>query len=116
MGKVYVKFPKTGLGNMMLVWARGVVFARLNDLDYVTSSWWGLRWGALLRQEQRKRLYWGYFKETSWQKRISLFISLVLSKKIFEPTVNKIVTRNSTKSIYIFNKVIRRYSNIQNEI
>lgn len=106
MKRVYVKFPKTGLGNMMLVWARGLVFARLNNIDYVTTSWWGLRWGALLRQEQRNRLYWGYFKETSWTKRISLFFSLLLSKKIFEPTVNKIETRNSINTVYVFNKVI----------
>ena len=54
MQKVYIKFPKTGLGNMLLVWARGVAFAKLNNLSYGTSSWWGLRWGALIRREQKK--------------------------------------------------------------
>ena len=61
--KVYVDFPKVGLGNMLLVWARAVVFCKLNNLDLTTSSWWGLRWGALLRRESKKRLYYQYLIE-----------------------------------------------------
>lgn len=106
MPQVYIKFPKTGLGNLLLVWARGVVFAKMNDLHYDTSSWWGLRWGALLRREQKKRLYWGYFNETSFLKQIQLLLKYRFGKTIIEPPL-QIVSGNMNKDdLYVFNKVI----------
>ena len=107
MPKVYIKFPKTGLGNMMLVWARGIVFAKINNIPVVTSSWWGLRWGALIRREQRKRLYWGYFKESSFFKRIITKAKSNRRKVKYEPVIQKMDADELCQNdLYVFNKVI----------
>lgn len=107
---VYVKFPKTGLGNMLLPWARGVVFARLNNFELVTSSWFDLRWGALFRREQRSRLYWRYFKETPIAKRLLVRFNLNFKKIVIEPTIEKLRGDLSCgNTIYLFNKIIADY-------
>ena len=62
--KVFVQFPRTGLGNMMLIWARGVVLSKANNIPLICSLWYGIRLGPILRNEPKKRFYWGYFKET----------------------------------------------------
>src|ERR1019366_1638433 len=90
MGKVYVKFPKTGLGNLMLVWARACVFAHLNNLPLVTSSWWGFRPGAWIRNERKKRLYWGYFKESSFSERMKMRWYQMIHPVVHEPAVKKL--------------------------
>lgn len=106
MAKVYVKFPKTGLGNMMLVWARGLVFARINNIEEVTSSWWGLHWGALLRREKKNRLYWKYFIETPLWKRLAFKVYVILFRVEYDPPINK-CKQLTDKKIFIFNKVVR---------
>src|SRR4051812_47874626 len=87
---VYVKFPKTGLGNMLLVWARALIFAKLNHMELQTSSWWGFRWGAFLRREQKKRLYWRYFWETSLRMQIVTSFSLRFKNVIVEPAIEEV--------------------------
>jgi hypothetical protein len=107
MPKVYIKFPKTGLGNMMLVWARGIVFAKINNIPVVTSSWWGLHWGALIRREQRNRLYWGYFKETPLLKQFAVKWYTNKNKIVYEPVVQKVDDDYLNQHhLFIFNKVI----------
>lgn len=90
MAKVYVKFPKAGLGNLMLVWAKGFVFAKINDLELITSSWWGIRWGPIFRREKKKRFYRNYFRETPLAKRV--FFNFFIKKKTVchEPLISKI--------------------------
>jgi hypothetical protein len=98
-GKVYVRFPKTGLGNMLLVWANALVFAEINGLELITGSWWGIRPGAFLRRERKKRIYHYYFKETGL---------LLLTRKIERnPVVEKIAPgKSSLNNIYLFDKAI----------
>jgi hypothetical protein len=104
---VYIRFPKTGLGNMLLVWARGAVFANLNNLPYYTSSWWGVRWGALLRRERNKRYYAGYFKETSFLKRVWLSYGFQPGKVYAEPPVQGMIRDViEKKTLFVFNRVI----------
>ncbi|MBK8712939.1 MAG: alpha-1,2-fucosyltransferase [Niastella sp.] len=98
--------PKTGLGNKLLVWAKGMVFSKLNGLPLVTSAWWGLQWGALLRRENKSRLYMGYFKETSFAQRLLVKFQLLFYKNIGEPKVDLYENDNHTKTIFLFNKVI----------
>jgi hypothetical protein len=105
MQKVYIKFPKTGLGNMMLVWARGVVFAHLNNLPYTTSSWRGLRLGALIRWEKKKRLYLGYFIETPYLKKFQIGYKYWFAKVQIEPPV-QIISKNNTADLFVFKEVI----------
>jgi hypothetical protein len=101
--RVYVDFPKVGLGNMLLVWARAVVFCKINNLDYTTASWWGLRWGALLRKETKKRLYFQYFIESSFFSRVvcnlkKIFFSFTKNPELKISSVQK-------KDFFIFDKV-----------
>jgi hypothetical protein len=83
--KVYVKFPKRGLGNMLLIWARAFAFARQHNLDMFIGKWWGIRWGVWFRKEKYKRFYWGYFKEDGILKRLRLFSFQLTATKVIEP-------------------------------
>ena len=99
--KVYVKFPKIGLGNLLLHWAKGFAFAKKYNLELYKSSWWAFRPGPWLRREKNKRVYWGYLKEDSFIQKISLFFFKLKAEKIYEPS-EKV---NSGKNIlYIFKK------------
>jgi hypothetical protein len=86
-GQIYVRFPRTGLGNMLLVWSRAFVFSRLNELPMVTTSWGRIQWGAWLRWERKKRAYWGYFREDGWWKRWSAAIRAQRLTVVTEPEV-----------------------------
>lgn len=107
MQKVYVKFPKVGLGNMLLVWARAVVFAHLNHLPLITSPWWSFHPGAWKRNENKKRLYWGYFKESSYWSRLEILLNKYQYQLIEEPVVKELTAAElEGKKIYRFDKVI----------
>jgi CBS domain-containing protein len=105
--KVYVKFQKTGLGNMLLIWAKGLVFGHLNNIEVITSSWWGFHWGALIRRERKTRLYIGYFKETSIIKQIKIKYYEKFKIKEKEPQIKLLRDFEKKKAeIYIFNEII----------
>lgn len=109
MARVYVKIPKTGLGNMMLVWAHGMVFARKNNLQVISSKWWGFRWGALIRREKKNRLYLGYFREEPMLNRIKVSILLLFRKPIYNPDLNVPFEKVNKKTVFIFNKLPPRH-------
>ena len=95
---------------MLLLWARALIFARLNDFELVTSSWWGFRWGTLLRREQKKRLYWRYFRKTPISRLIKARFYLRFTKVIIEPNVEKLGhTLSNSTNLYLFNKVMTDY-------
>ena len=105
MAKVYVKFPKTGLGNLMLVWAKALVFARTNDLELITSSWFAFRWGAIFRRETKKRLYWNYFTCSPFLIRNSIKAELLFTKMVKEPPIEKLSADvKMSNTIFMFNK------------
>lgn len=107
---VYVSFPKTGLGNMLMVWARGLVFARLNGFNLATSPWWGFRWGALLRREQKKRLYWKYFTETPFYIQLPARFQWGFKNIMIEPPVEKLTgTSLHNKTLFLFKQVMPDY-------
>ncbi len=92
---------------MLLVWAKAIVFGRLNHLEVVSSSWWGLRWGALLRGERKKRLYRHYFIETDWKARAWYKMRQRFSPVIFDPPVEKILPHSRRHGqVFVFQKVI----------
>lgn len=102
-GKVYVQFPRTGLGNMLLVWSRAFVFSRLNELPLVTTSWGRIQWGAWLRWERKKRTYWGYFREDGrWKSWVARFQKRRLAV-VVEPEVK--TWPGTDKTIFLFNQV-----------
>jgi len=106
--KVYVKFPKAGLGNKLLTWSRAYVFAELNGFELHTSSWFSLFWGAWFRRENRKRIYIGYFKRYGFITSSRYFFCRLFYKKIEEPVIEKLSTipRNT---LYVFNKTYRTF-------
>lgn len=86
----------------MLVWAHGFVFSKLNNLELITSRWWRLRWGAIVRREKRNRLYKNYFVETSLSNRLLIQLQLLLVKKIYNPGIK--VLENQSNKIFVFSK------------
>lgn len=102
---VYVKIPRAGLGNCLLVWAHGLVFSKLNDLEIVTSRWNKFRWGALVRKEKKHRFYFGYFGESSLLKRSLVQALLLFCKVISNPKLGKIESLTKHSTIYLFDKL-----------
>jgi hypothetical protein len=102
---VYVKFPLTGLGNMLLTWSRGFLFARLNGLEMVTSGWGAIRWGSWLRWERKKRMYGGYFKEDNFWKKRRMASRTKDARLVIEPTVEKCQVSAGDDTIFLFNEV-----------
>jgi hypothetical protein len=107
LAKVYVQFPKTGLGNLLLIWARAKVFSHIHGFPMVTTSWWGIRWGAWLRREQKKRVYWGYFKESNLRQRLNAFFWLKTKKIIAEPPLTKLQSFPADENVlFLFREVV----------
>ncbi|NTS43792.1 alpha-1,2-fucosyltransferase [Flavisolibacter sp. BT320] len=100
---VYVSFPKTGLGNLLLVWARAKVFSHRHSIPLITSAWWGIRWGSWLRNEQKKRLYWGYFRGSSIQNRVKARVACRVLPVIREPEDE---SANGQPSVYFFSTIV----------
>ncbi|MGD1083158.1 MAG: hypothetical protein ABSA47_00240 [Verrucomicrobiota bacterium] len=66
--------PNAGLGNKLLVWAKAMVFARINDLPLVVTGWTTFQLAPIL-QGRDLRLYWNYFrrvKEVNWFRRVTI--------------------------------------------
>jgi hypothetical protein len=105
MANVYIRFPRTGLGNMLLVWSRGFVFASINDLPLVTSPWGGIHWGAWMRWERKKRTYWGYFKENTRWERLQLAFQKRSFRIVNEPGIDLISPEENGKTLFLFDQV-----------
>ena len=104
--KVFVKFPRTGLGNMMLIWARGIVLSKTYNIPLVCSLWYGLRLGPILRNEPKKRFYWGYFKETPILTLLQTNFNSWFAKKEYNIQPDKTISLNIKVGYYIYNRVI----------
>ena len=107
MNKVYVKFPKAGLGNLLLIWARAKVFAHINQLQIVTAPWWGFRRGAWIRNEKKKRLYNGYFKESRGIENLQIKIFGLLATIVQDPPVKPLLQYNlkNENTLFVFHKI-----------
>ncbi len=103
----YAQLPRAGLGNMMLVWARALVFAHLNGLPLAVSGWSQARLGPLLRRERSKRLYFGYFKNSNNINFIQSAISLRTYNRIAEPEVALLPPkqRDAPRNLYVFSEM-----------
>lgn len=104
--KVFVQFPRTGLGNMMLIWARGIVLSKAYNIPIVCSLWYGMRLGPILRNEPKKRFYWKYFKETPVSIIIKTKFNSWFVKKEYNFQNYKTSSINKNIGLYIYSKVI----------
>jgi len=92
---------------MLFIWARGIVFSKLNELPMITAPWWGFRWGALLRREQKKRLYWKYFVESPLHLQLLARFQWRFTTVIIEPSVEKLAgIPLRDKTMFLFSQVM----------
>ena len=97
---VHADLPRAGLGNKLLVWARAIVFAHLNEFPLFVSNWAEVKVGPFLRNEKSKRQYWGYFvtvNKPSFLKRLEF----VISKLTVDPPLERI-GESEEKLLYAF--------------
>lgn len=103
--EVFIKFPNWGLGNLMLIWAKGLVFSHINNFPLIVSPWWGIRPGAIFRNEKSKRIYWNYFKESSLLSLCKVYFHSLTYQKVREPAVLK-YDKALSPTLFIFNDLI----------
>jgi hypothetical protein len=99
--KVYCKIPRAGLGNMLLVWAKGFVFAKKYELEFSHSGFLSLQPGAWIRREKSSRLYWNYFVEKKIRRWVRFKVYGLKLKKVVNPSFDISL---SPSCLYIFTK------------
>jgi hypothetical protein len=93
---VFINLPRAGLGNKLIVWAHGINFSEKNNLNNYVFGWFNIKIGPFLRNEKRKRLYFGFFKKTKYD--LLFFYKMLFFKKIYNPNY---FSKND-KVVYIF--------------
>jgi hypothetical protein len=58
----YVKLPKAGLGNKLILWSIGYLHSKDTNSLFINSSWFYFNIGPWIRNEKSKRLYFTSFK------------------------------------------------------
>jgi hypothetical protein len=88
---VYPQLPKAGLGNMLLIWARAILFAHINSFPIVAPGWGKFVIGPYLRGERDKRYYGIFFNYKNYVSRFK-YLLLLFKKKYFyyEPKISQI--------------------------
>jgi hypothetical protein len=80
----YAQLAGSGLGNMLLPWARCEIFCRQHGLASLAPRWSHFKLGPLLRGERDKRYYVGLFTQQSYQRGLSKLSILARARKIEE--------------------------------
>jgi hypothetical protein len=112
MGSKFVvstSLPHAGLGNMLLVWARAVVFAELNSLPLIAPNWQSIHIGPWLRKERCKRYYGSFFSAEKYQNRWIFAISGIINEVpiTYNPPIEKInlETIGVVSQVFLFDKM-----------
>jgi hypothetical protein len=72
--------PSTGLGNMLLVWGKAVLFSEINNIPIVEPNWGKLKIGPFLRGERYKRYYGNIFHNDGYSNRTRYNLSKISQK------------------------------------
>jgi hypothetical protein len=78
---VTTRLPHAGLGNMLLVWARAVLFAELNSLPMLAPNWQTFHIGPWLRGERVKRYYGSFFSANNYHSRLNYGLQNILASQ-----------------------------------
>ncbi len=98
--QVIAKMPNAGLGNILFVWARALIFSKQHQLPLTVLGLNGIHLGPFLRKEKVKRFYFGQFKFPNISSYIAIPVAKLFVKTIKEPTV----IENDSK-IYVFDQI-----------
>ncbi len=87
---VYPNLPRAGLGNMLLIWARAVLFAHLNNFEIISPNWGNFSIGSYLRFERETRYYGYLFSNKNYVSKFKYwYIFLNKNFIIHNPKVSK---------------------------
>lgn len=101
----YAHLPRAGLGNMLLVWARALVYAYRSGSPLMTSSWTKLRVGPLLRRERSSRRYGSYFKPLHRISKPIRWWVLLTFPRIEEPSLELSHLGSHSRVLYVFRRI-----------
>jgi len=96
---VFIKLPRSGLGNKLIIWGHGIQFSDVNQLKSYTFGWFDFKVGTFLRKEKKKRLYFGFFNRSFFD--FSFFYKIIFYRKEYNPTI----FTEKSNFVYIFNKL-----------
>lgn len=102
---VWARLPHAGLGNMLFVWARALVFARLNGLPLLTSGWSRIHLGPILRCERQWRFYGRYFRALDSVPWSLKWLARFGSAHITEPEVALLDSPPGSNRVYVFSRI-----------
>jgi hypothetical protein len=111
------KMPRAGLGNMLYIWAKAIVFADINGFSVVAPNWNQLRIGPYLRREKCKRFYGGFFSTQDYVPQLFYYLerlktgqAIYSNPDVFDPPPQTHLERlgdssSKDRSLYIFDEV-----------
>jgi hypothetical protein len=107
---VYPHLPRAGLGNMLIVWAKAVIFADINGFLVVEPNWNQIKIGPYLRGEKHKRRYANQFCSNGYVSKFQYMLRRGMARKVcVEPEFSKIQNLKKISDIeelpdiYMFN-------------
>lgn len=102
-GACVAQLPRAGLGNMLLVWARALVFSRLNSLPLSVHGWSVPRLGPLLRGESRLR-YYGHCFHTERRHPIRRLVDRLVLEASAEPPI-RALEPEGRRRLFLFREI-----------
>jgi hypothetical protein len=81
----HARLPRSGLGNILLIWARAAVFAEQNRMPLLTTGFAAPRLGPWLRGDRDKRVYAADFRPPSPRDLAHAALLHALGHTIAEP-------------------------------
>jgi hypothetical protein len=86
---------------MLLIWARAVLFAQVNNLPVVAPTWGRIAVGPYLRGERDKRYYGNLFSNKGYVSRFNYFLASLKKKHLYyNPAISKIEPLNFNQLPY----------------
>ena len=101
----YARLPNAGLGNMLFIWARALVYAHLSGSRLIVSPWTKLKVGPLLRGESHRRWYRGYFKQMDNTHRLVRWWVLLTYPRVNEPSFEFSQCSLPSRALYVFSTI-----------